>query len=95
MKNPLEAEETLNPIISVIVPVYNSEKYIEQCLRSIMDQSYKNLEIIVVNDGSTDETPAILKRLSSEDDRIKVYEQTNQGVAKLLLKALRMPQENI
>lgn len=37
MKNPLEAEETLNPIISVIVPVYNSEKYIEQCLRSIMD----------------------------------------------------------
>ena len=54
-----------------------------------MDQSYKNLEIIDVKDGSTDETSAILKRLSSEDDRIKVFEQTNQGVATAVIKGFK------
>lgn len=89
MKNPFEIEESGNPLISVIVPAYNTEQYIEQCLCTIMDQSYKNLEIIVVNDGSTDETPAILERLSREDNRIKVVNQKNQGVAKAVITGFK------
>lgn len=67
--------------ISVIIPAYNVEKYIEQCLRSIMNQTYKNLEIIVVNDGSKDGTGEIIKRLAKEDDRIVFIDQENQGVS--------------
>lgn len=67
--------------ISVIIPAYNVEKYIEQCLRSIMNQTYKNLEIIVVNDGSTDETGDIIKKLAEEDNRIFFIDQENQGVS--------------
>lgn len=64
----------IQPLVSVLIPCYNVEKYAEQAIRSIMDQTYKNLEIVVVNDCSTDSTSFILKRLSEEDKRIKVYE---------------------
>ena len=50
------------PLISVIVPVYNTEKYLEKCLESIINQTYKNLEIIIVDDGSTDNCPRICKK---------------------------------
>ena len=53
--------------ISVIIPVYNSEKYIEQCLRSVLCQTYVNLEIIVVDDGSSDDSAAVCGRLAEED----------------------------
>lgn len=65
--------------ISVIVPVYNTEKYLEASLRSVMNQTYKNLEIICVNDGSTDSSPAILQRLAAEDSRIRIINQDNAG----------------
>ena len=55
-----------NPKISVIVPVYNTEKYLESSLRSIMDQTYTNLEIICVNDGSTDNSLEVLKKLQQD-----------------------------
>lgn len=58
--------------ISVIVPVYNVEKYIEKCIRSIMEQTLKEIEIIVVNDGSPDRSSEIIDRLMKEDQRIKV-----------------------
>lgn len=65
--------------ISVIVPVYNVEKYLEDSVRSIMNQTYRNLEIICVNDGSTDGSLAILERLAAEDERIRIVNQKNTG----------------
>lgn len=68
-------------IISVIVPVYNVEKYLEQCLTSIVEQSYRELEIILVNDGSTDGSAAICEYFAKADARIKVIHQRNAGVS--------------
>ena len=67
------------PKISVIVPVYNTEEYLEQCLNSLISQTYKNLEIICVNDGSTDKSSNILENYSKLDERIKIINQENQG----------------
>ena len=53
--------DTLSPLVSIIICVYNGEKYLERCLQSAMSQSYKNIEIIVVNDGSMDNTPVIIE----------------------------------
>ena len=69
------------PLISVIVPVYNQQRRIKRCLASIIGQTYKNLEIIVVNDGSTDNSMGIIGRLAARDNRIKVLDQDNSGVA--------------
>jgi glycosyltransferase EpsH len=68
-------------LVSIIIPVYNCENYIEGCLDSVSHQSYHNLEIIVVNDGSTDNSGKIVKRLASSDSRIKYFEQANKGVS--------------
>lgn len=59
-------------LISVIVPVYNTEKYIEKCVMSILNQTYKNLEIILIDDGSTDNSPQICDSLAEKDNRIAV-----------------------
>mgnify|MGYP003571294127 CR=1 FL=1 len=67
--------------ISVIVPVYNVEKYLEKCLNSIINQTYKNLEIILVDDGSTDNSSDICDLYASKDNRIKVIHQENSGVS--------------
>lgn len=67
-----------NPKVSIIVPAYNTEKYISKCLLSLISQTLKEIEIIVVNDGSTDSTPFIIKKFSDADGRIKVITQTNQ-----------------
>ena len=58
-------------LISVIIPVYNAEKYLEQCLESICQQTYKNIEIILVNDGSTDNSEAMCKNYMEKDNRIR------------------------
>ena len=67
--------------ISVIVPVYNVESYLEQCLNSILTQLYTDLEIILVNDGSTDQSASICEEFATKDSRIKVIHQTNAGVS--------------
>lgn len=67
--------------VSVIVPMYNCEKYIERCVRSILNQTYSELEIILINDGSNDQTLRIAEALSREDGRIVLLTQENQGVA--------------
>lgn len=67
------------PLISVIVPVYNVENYIHRCVESIVNQSYKNLEIILVDDGSPDNCPKICDEWSKKDKRIKVVHQKNGG----------------
>lgn len=68
-----------NPLISVIVPCYNVEKYVDECLDSIIRQTYKNLEIIVVNDASTDSTVDGIKRYVAKDERIKFIDLRQNG----------------
>lgn len=70
--------------VSVIIPVYNAEKYLEQCVNSVRSQTLRDIEIICVDDGSTDRSLEILHRLAAEDDRIQVLQQKNQyaGVAR-------------
>lgn len=67
--------------ISITIPVYNSEPYLEKCLDSIMGQTYKKLEIICVDDDSTDNSLVILKKYAAIDDRIKVIHKKNEGVS--------------
>ncbi len=67
--------------VSVIIPAYNVEKYVQKCVESVMNQTYKNLEILCVNDGSTDETFKILSSLACCDSRINLINQQNQGLS--------------
>lgn len=73
--------ETSSPLLTVIIPVYNTAAYLEQCLESVIHQTYKNLEIICVDDGSTDDSPGISAKYAQQDSRITVITQANQGVA--------------
>ena len=70
----------MNEKISIIIPAYNASKYIIRTLDSICNQTYKNLEIIVVDDGSSDNTLEICKEQSEKDNRIKVFHKKNEGV---------------
>ncbi|HCK24807.1 MAG TPA: glycosyl transferase family A [Bacteroides graminisolvens] len=67
------------PKVSVIIPVYNTEKYVRQAVESIRRQTLKDIEIIIVNDGSTDGSMTILEELTAQDERIKLFSQENQG----------------
>lgn len=69
------------PKISIIVPVYNTEKYLVKCLESLIHQTFENIEIVCINDGSTDASLEILKNYESMDKRIKIIEQTNKGLS--------------
>ncbi len=70
-----------NYLVSIIVPVYNTEKYISKCLYSLTQQNYTHIEIIAVDDGSTDNSLNILNDISAKDNRLKVFSQPNQGVS--------------
>lgn len=70
-----------NNLISVIVPVYNLENYIKRCLKSIQNQTYRNIEIIVVDDGSIDDSWNVINRIAKEDDRIIPIHKENGGVS--------------
>lgn len=74
--------------ISVIIPVYNTEQYLEKCIQSVLDQTYTNLEIICVDDGSTDNSGAILDAFAKKDERIKVIHKENEGVSEARNTAL-------
>lgn len=67
--------------ISIIIPVYNIEKYLSECLESILNQTFKDFEVICVNDGSTDSSLEILKSFAQKDSRFKIFSQKNQGAA--------------
>jgi Glycosyltransferases, probably involved in cell wall biogenesis len=71
----------MNPKLSVIVPVYNSEKYLERCINSILNQTFVDLELILIDDGSTDNSPKICDRYVAIDNRVKCIHQANQGIA--------------
>lgn len=66
--------------ISIIIPIYNVENYLEKCLESVINQTYQNIEIICINDGSEDSSPKIIEKYGSKDSRIKVINQTNKGL---------------
>ena len=76
------------PLVSVMVPVYNCEKYISRCLNSIINQTYRNLEIIIIDDGSTDKSGKIADEYSEKDCRIHVIHQENSGLASSRNRAL-------
>ena len=69
------------PLISVIVPVYRVEEYLERCVKSILSQTYENLEVILVDDGSPDQCPAICDACAEKDARVKVIHQENKGLS--------------
>lgn len=68
-------------LVSIIVPAFNVESFFPACIDSILDQSYKNIELIIINDGSSDFTPKIAESYALKDDRVKVYHQENVGPA--------------
>ena len=71
----------MNPLISIIVPTYNVEKYIRTCIESILAQTYRNIEVIIVNDGSTDQSLAVISDLICSHHNVKVINQKNQGLS--------------
>lgn len=71
----------MNPRISVIMPVYNSEKYIKKSINSVLNQTFKDIELIIINDGSKDDSELIIKDIAKNDHRINYYEIANSGSA--------------
>ena len=80
-KGVLNSGDLMNELISVIVPIYNIEKYLSRCITSIIEQTYKNLEIILIDDGSSDSCYQICDNFSTSDDRIRVIHQKNSGLS--------------
>lgn len=70
-----------SPIISIIIPVYNTERYLKKCFDSVINQTYKNIEIIIVNDGSTDNSLSIINEYAQNDYRIKIVNKPNGGLS--------------
>ena len=67
--------------ITVIVPVYNSELYLSECISSVLNQSYKKIELLLIDDGSTDKSPIICDKYERIDNRVRVIHQNNMGVS--------------
>ena len=77
----MEKEKLSNPIISIIVPVYNVEKYLNRCIESILNQTFPDFELILIDDGSTDKSGDICDDYKSKDSRVKVIHKNNEGVS--------------
>ncbi len=71
----------MNELVSIIVPIYNVSEYLERCIKSLINQTYKNIEIVLVNDGSTDNSLDICKKYQNKDKRIVVLDKTNGGLS--------------
>ena len=69
------------PLVSIIIPVYNTEKWLNKCIDSVVNQTYRNVEILLINDGSTDESPEICNKYARLDDRVRVFHKSNSGVS--------------
>ena len=82
----------MNDLISVIVPVYNVEKFLPRCIESLQAQIYENIQIILVDDGSTDGSGKICREYADRDDRIHLIRQENAGAPAARNRALRMAQ---
>ena len=71
----------MTPLISIVIPVYNAEKYLAECLDSVCRQTLTDIEILCVNDGSADSSPVILRQYAEKDKRIRIMDQPNKGVS--------------
>ncbi len=80
--------DTRTPDVSILVPIFNVENYLAQCIESLVAQTYENIEIVLVDDGSTDNCPAIIEQYASRDDRIRVISKSNSGYGDSLNCAL-------
>ena len=93
-KKKMLAKDVLIPKVSVIIPVYNVEKYLRECLDSVVNQTLKEIEIILIDDGSTDNSLKICREYEEKDSRVRVYTQKNQGQSEARnngLKHLKAP----
>ena len=82
-----------NPVLlSIIIPIYNKSKYIAKCLSSIIRQSYGCFEIIIINDGSTDDSEDVIQKFQIMDERIKLYSYSNGGVSVARNRGISMAQ---
>lgn len=71
----------MKPLVSIVIPIYNGEKYIDSCMEGLLNQTYSNLELIVVNDGSKDTSGELCDRYAQKDSRVKVHHQENKGLS--------------
>lgn len=78
----------MNDLVSIIIPIYNVEKYLSKCIDSVINQTYQNLEILLIDDGSTDNSSEICETYSKKDNRIKVIHKENSGVSSARNKGL-------
>ena len=83
-----------NPLVSVIIPCYNHEDYIEECIQSVLNQTYKNIEIVVIDDGSTDSSHRIINALSISNNFYYEH-QKNKGISRTLNKGLEISKSNL
>lgn len=81
--------------VSIIIPVYNAENFVENSINSVLCQTYSNIEIIIVNDGSTDKSQEICTKLLQKDKRIVLVNKTNEGAGKVDLLVYKNQEENI
>src|SRR5437660_806769 len=77
-----------HPLVSVLLPVYNGARFLEGGIESILSQSYRNIELIIINDGSSDDSAQIISKF--HDPRIRAYSQENQGLAATLNRAIHL-----
>lgn len=84
----------IEPLVSVILPIYNSKEYLEKCLKSVCGQTYRNLEIICIDDGSTDGSEVILDEFGKKDERIKIVHKENGGESSARNAGLRIMSGN-
>lgn len=73
-----------NPTISVVISVYNGEKYLSEAIESVLNQTYKDFEFIIINDGSTDNSLEIIKKYQNQDERIVLISRENKGLVSSL-----------
>lgn len=74
-------DDAIHPLISVIIPMFNKEQYVLDCVHSVIAQTYHAIEILIIDDGSTDSSPQIISELANSDSRIRIITQSNQGVS--------------
>ena len=80
----------MNVLVSIIIPIYNAEKYLEKCINSILNQNYKEIEVILVDDGSTDRSSIISDNFKKKDNRVIVHHQNNLGVVEARKKGVEL-----
>src|ERR1700752_3699749 len=91
----MDSETAKTHLVSIIIPCYNAEKYIDRSIESILNQTYKDFEIIIINDGSTDNSEEVIKKYLTLDNRVKYLKQVNQGVSATRNKGIELAKGEI